>query len=86
MAPSQPIVGMAATRNGQGYWVVAVDGTVERSATPGFTVRRRGLRYHSPSPAIAATPNSNGYWLVGADGQVFTLGRPVLMGRLKPCR
>ena len=45
---NQPIVGMAATPDGQGYWLVASDGGI-------FSLRRRHLprldRRHPPEPA-----------------------------------
>ncbi|MCZ7527112.1 MAG: hypothetical protein M5U14_12455 [Acidimicrobiia bacterium] len=40
MALNQPIVGMAPTPSGDGYWLVARDGGSSASATPGSSGRR----------------------------------------------
>ena len=37
--PVDPAVGMAPTRDGNGYWVVASDGGIFSLGTPGSTVR-----------------------------------------------
>ena len=72
---NQPIVGMAATPDGKGYWLVAA--------------RRRHLRLRhrarssaprarsastSPIVGMAAANDGKGYWLVASDGGVFAFG------------
>jgi len=68
-----PIVAMAPTRTGGGYWLVASDGGV-------FTFGARyfgsagGVRLVQPVVGMAATPSGLGYWLVARDGGVFSYG------------
>jgi hypothetical protein len=72
-ALAAPIVAMAPTRTGGGYWLVASDGGV-------FTFGARyfgsagGLPLAQPVVGIAATSSGLGYWLVAKDGGVFTYG------------
>ncbi|MHB8190377.1 MAG: CAP domain-containing protein [Ferrimicrobium sp.] len=78
-----PIVGIAPTANGQGYWLVAKDGGVfnfgnasfEGSTySDGITGLGGARPLGGPIVGMAATPTGNGYWLVGADGGVFNFG------------
>ena len=80
---SAPIVGMAATTDGKGYWLVGADGGVFNFGDAGFygstyTYGITGLGGSHPLSApvvgMAATPDGQGYWLVGADGGVFNFG------------
>ena len=67
-----PIVGIAPSRDGQGYWLVASDGGVFAFGTP---VPRFDGRHpaNAPVTAVAAADNG-GYWLVASDGGVFSFG------------
>jgi hypothetical protein len=68
-----PLVGMAATPNGKGYWLVANDGGVFGFNAPFFG--SLGARHlNSPIVGMAATPSGKGYWLVAGDGGVFCFG------------
>jgi hypothetical protein len=68
-----PLVGMAATPNGKGYWLVANDGGVFGFNAPFFG--SLGARHlNSPIVGMAATPTGKGYWLVAGDGGVFCFG------------
>jgi lysophospholipase L1-like esterase len=73
-APSAP-VGMAATPDGGGYWVVSSDGTVraEGDATDHESVAAGTLADHS-IVGMAATSDGGGYWLAADDGSVFAFG------------
>ena len=68
-----PIVGMAATPIGRGYWLVASDGGSSATATPTSGVPRVPAA-QPPVVGMAATPSGGGYWLVGSDGGVFSYG------------
>ena len=68
-----PIVGMAATPNGKGYWLVANDGGVFGFNAP-FFGSLGSIHLNSPIVGIAATPTGRGYWLIAGDGGVFTFG------------
>jgi hypothetical protein len=72
---ANPVVGIAATRDGQGYWLVERDGNVLAfgSATLHGTLPR--LHTHvSDIVAIAPTGDGGGYWLIGRDGGEFAFG------------
>jgi hypothetical protein len=67
---------LAATPDGQGWWVLNADGTVSafgHAANYGSTVTA-GLHLNAPPMGITATPDGKGYWIVAADGGVFTFG------------
>ena len=69
-----PIVTMAATPSGQGYWLVASDGGVFGFGDAGFFGSAGGLRLNRPIVGMAATPSGQGYWLVASDGGIFSYG------------
>jgi hypothetical protein len=70
---NSPIVGMASTANGKGYWLVASDGGIFGFNAPFFgSLGNRHL--NSPIVGMAATPSGKGYWLVAGDGGVFCFG------------
>ena len=67
-------VGIAATPDGQGYWLVSADGGVFSFGTAPFYDSMAGRHLGSPVVGIAATPDGRGYWLVSADGGIFAFG------------
>src|SRR5207302_202798 len=69
-----PIVSMATTPSGNGYWLVASDGGVFAYGDASFLGAPAGLPLNRPIVGMAATPNGKGYWLVAADGGVFAYG------------
>jgi peptidoglycan/xylan/chitin deacetylase (PgdA/CDA1 family) len=69
-----PVVGMAATPSGNGYWLVAADGGIFAFGDAGFHGSTGALRLNRPIVGMAATPSGNGYWLVAADGGIFAFG------------
>ena len=71
---NSPIVGMAVTPDGQGYWEVAADGGVFSFGDAAFNGSMGGKSLSAPITGIAATPSGDGYWLVGADGSVYPFG------------
>jgi glucose/arabinose dehydrogenase len=71
---NQPVVGMAATPSGGGYWQVARDGGLFAFGDAGFFGSTGGQRLNSPVVGMAATPSGRGYWLVAADGGIFAFG------------
>jgi subtilase family serine protease len=73
--PASPIVGIAATPSGEGYYLYGAGGAVfaygdakfEGSAAP----------YHpSQIVGMALKPDNSGYWLVAAAGGVFAFNAP----------
>jgi ribosomal protein L24E len=71
---------MAATSDGQGYWLVASDGGVFTFGDAPFLGSQAGHRLNAPVDSIEATQNGAGYWLVAGDGGVFTFGHARFMG------
>jgi N-acetylmuramoyl-L-alanine amidase len=75
-----PIVGMAATADGQGYWLVASDGGIFTFGDAGFYGSTGALTLNRPIVGMAATPDGQGYWLVASDGGIFTFGDAAFFG------
>jgi N-acetylmuramoyl-L-alanine amidase len=67
-------VGLAATPDGQGYWLVASDGGIFTFGDAGFYGSTGALTLNRPIVGLAATPDGQGYWLVASDGGIFTFG------------
>jgi hypothetical protein len=73
-----PVLGMAATPSGGGYWLVAADGGVFAFGDAGFHGSTGAVRLNQSIVGMAATPSGGGYWLVAADGGVFAFDAPFL--------
>ncbi len=69
-----PVVGMAATPDGAGYWLVAADGGVFNFGDAQFYGSMGGQHLNAPVVGMATTPDGKGYWLVASDGGVFRFG------------
>ena len=70
---NKPIVGMAVMPAGDGYYLVASDGT-STTARLSSTARTGSLRMNQPIVGMAVTANGAGYWLVASDGGIFSYG------------
>src|SRR5690349_18195702 len=77
---NQPIVGMANTVTGKGYWLVASDGGIFSYGDAKFYGSTGNIRLNQPIVGMAATPDGKGYWLVAADGGVFSFGSARFFG------
>jgi hypothetical protein len=77
---NRPVVGMAATPTGRGYWLVASDGGVFAFGDARFLGSAGALRLVRPVVGIAATPTGRGYLLAASDGGIFTYGDAVFHG------
>ncbi len=78
--PNAPVVAMAATPDGQGYWVATADGGVFTFGNAPFFGSADGDVLNKPIVGMAATPDGLGYWLVAADGGLFTFGDAPFLG------
>jgi hypothetical protein len=75
-----PVVGLATTPDGGGYWLATGQGTVagfgdardDGSAGPATDL--------SPIVGISASPTGSGYWLNAADGEVYPFGDATYRG------
>ena len=79
---NKPVVGIAATADGGGYWLVAGDGGVFNFGNAQFHGSMAGRPLNASMVGMAPTPNGAGYWLVGADGGVFALGNAQFRGSM----
>ncbi len=70
-----PVVGMAATRDGTGYWLVGADGGVFSFSAP-FLGSMGASHLNRPVEGITADPGGRGYRMVAADGGIFSFGAP----------
>ncbi|HEX5615336.1 MAG TPA: CAP domain-containing protein [Acidimicrobiia bacterium] len=71
---NRPVVGLAATPSGAGYWRVASDGGIFTAGDATFHGSTGNLRLNRPVVGMAATPTGDGYWLVASDGGIFSFG------------
>jgi peptidoglycan/xylan/chitin deacetylase (PgdA/CDA1 family) len=75
-----PVVGMAATPDGKGYWLVGSDGGIFAFGDAQFFGSTGGTRLNRPVVGMGATPDGKGYWLVGSDGGIFAFGDAQFFG------
>jgi hypothetical protein len=73
---NKPIVAMAATPSGEGYWLVAADGGIFTFGDAPFKGSLGSRTLVAPVVGMAANPSGEGYWLVASDGGVFAFGAP----------
>ena len=71
---NKPIVGVAATPDGRGYWLVASDGGVFTEGDGVFYGSAGSLQLNKPIVGMASTADGKGYWLVASDGGIFNYG------------
>ena len=77
-----PVVGIAATPDGKGYWEVAADGGVF-AFPPGNGLFFGSRASGAGAPVVvgmAPTADGNGYWIAAANGQVYAYGDAVSYG------
>jgi hypothetical protein len=79
-AVRKPIVAMASSPSGYGYWLVSKIGQVSAFGDAPHKGGAKGTM--SNTAGIAATPSGRGYWLAGAGGAVKAFGDAVYKGRL----
>ena len=80
MALNKPIVGMAATPDGKGYWLVASDGGIFAFGDATYAGSTGAMALNKPIVGMAATPDGRGYWLVASDGGIFAFGDATYAG------
>ncbi len=75
-----PIVAIATTHDGAGYWLAGRDGGVFNYGDAAFFGSAGSLHLNAPIVGLAATPGGGGYWLVAADGGIFSYGAAAFFG------
>jgi uncharacterized protein YkwD len=73
-AVAAPVVGIASTPSGNGYWQAGADGAVFTAGDAPFFGSMGGVRLNLPIVGMAATSTGRGYWLVASDGGIFSFG------------
>jgi len=68
------LVGMAASSDGLGYWLVASDGGIFNFGDARFFGSAGGAGLVKPAVGIAPTPDGGGYWITASDGGIFNYG------------
>ena len=76
LALNAPVIGMAATADGNGYWLVAADGAIFAFGDAPFHGSTGGMPLKAPVVGMTADAATGGYWLVGSDGGVFAYNAP----------
>jgi N-acetylmuramoyl-L-alanine amidase len=74
---NRPIVGLAATPSGGGYWLVASDGGVFTFGNAGFFGSGGGQALSPPVVGMAAARGGAGYWMV--QGGASLSGRVIVL-------
>ena len=72
--PVQPVVGIASTPDGGGYWLVASDGGIFAFGDAQFYGSTGSLALAQPVVGMSAAPGGRGYWFSAADGGLFAFG------------
>ena len=75
-----PVVDIAASPDGSGYWTVASDGGVFAFGGAFYAGSLGDIRLNQPIIGMAPTPSGKGYWLAAADGGIFTFGDAAFLG------
>jgi hypothetical protein len=77
-----PVVGMASTPDGDGYWTVTSAGVVTPEGNAQSYGSLAGTTLTAPVVGMAATSDGGGYWLVASDGGIFAFGDAVYHGSM----
>ena len=77
---NKPIVGIASTPDGHGYWEVASDGGIFAFGDAAFYGSMGGSTLNRPIVGMATTADGHGYWMVASDGGVFSFGDAYFRG------
>ena len=72
--PNMPIVGMAATPDGRGYWLVASDGGIFTAGDAGFYGSGASKGIGDRIIGMAPSADGLGYFLISQDGMSYPFG------------
>lgn len=78
----QPVVGMASTPTGDGYWLVDSAGDVTAHGAALHWGDLGGGLLNAPIVGMEPTVDGQGYWLLAADGGIFTFGDAAFYGSM----
>jgi len=71
---NQPIVGMAATPSGKGYWLVAADGGIFSFGDAHFYGSLGAFKLPAPVVSMQRTASGKGYWMMTQNGHIYRFG------------
>jgi hypothetical protein len=77
---NQPIVGIAPTPTGLGYWLVASDGGIFTHGDAEFLGSMGGTKLNAPITAMFPSSSGKGYTMIAVDGGAFTFGDAPFLG------
>ncbi|HVM10399.1 MAG TPA: N-acetylmuramoyl-L-alanine amidase, partial [Acidimicrobiales bacterium] len=69
-----PVMSMATTPTGNGYWLLSANGRVSAYGDAGLHGSTEGQRLNGAVVRLEPTPTGKGYWILGQDGGVFSFG------------
>ncbi len=77
---NKPVVDMARTHDGGGYWLVGADGSVQAFGDALYYGDMSGQKLNGPIVSMAPSADGLGYWLLGRDGGIFSFGDAPFFG------
>jgi hypothetical protein len=77
-----PIIAMAPTQTGHGYWLLAKDGGVFTFGDAKFYGSTGSMQLNAPIIGMGAAAGGHGYWLLARDGGMFSFGGADFHGSL----
>jgi hypothetical protein len=77
-----PIVAMAVTPDGGGYWMLGLDGGIFAFGDAQFYGSTGSMSLNKPIVGMAPTSDGKGYWLVASDGGIFSFGDAQFYGSM----
>jgi hypothetical protein len=69
-----PVLDMAVTPDGGGYWMVGSDGGIFAFGDAQFYGSTGAMTLNKPIVGMTPTADGKGYWLVASDGGIFAFG------------
>jgi hypothetical protein len=79
---SPPVVGVAPTSDGHGYWLARSDGSIDFFGDAHRFGSMAGQSLNALISHIVVTPDGLGYWLVASDGGTFAFGDAGFFGSM----
>ncbi len=79
---AKPVVGIASTPSGTGYWLANAQGAVSAHGSAKLYGSLAGRRLNAAITHIVATSDGKGYWLVASDGGIFAFGDAAFLGSM----
>ena len=82
----KPMVGMARTPTGGGYWLTDEGGGIFPFGDARYFGSTAAITLRHPIVGMATTPTGSGYWLADSHGGVFAFGDAIFFGSTESLR